>query len=291
MDAMALLNMLKTGILLTALTLLLIAIGNMLGGQTGLLIALVLAAVMNLGAYWFSDKLVLAMSGAQPISEQEAPELYAMVRRLCQRANLPMPRLYLIPEEQPNAFATGRDPHHAAVGITQGLLRLMDRQEVEGVVAHELAHIKNRDTLIMAVAATIAGAISYLAHMFYYASLFAGSRDERGGNPIAALAMLILAPIAATIIQLAISRSREYEADRVGAEIAGTPIGLANALRKLELAAQRIPMHHAEPATAHMYIVNPLSGGGLMALFSTHPPVKERIRRLEAMARQQGAIL
>ncbi|CUU11027.1 Heat shock protein. Metallo peptidase. MEROPS family M48B [Armatimonadetes bacterium GBS] len=288
---MALLNMLKTGILLTALTLLLIAIGNMLGGQTGLLIALVLAAVMNLGAYWFSDKLVLAMSGAQPISEQEAPELYAMVRRLCQRANLPMPRLYLIPEEQPNAFATGRDPHHAAVGITQGLLRLMDRQEVEGVVAHELAHIKNRDTLIMAVAATIAGAISYLAHMFYYASLFAGSRDERGGNPIAALAMLILAPIAATIIQLAISRSREYEADRVGAEIAGTPIGLANALRKLELAAQRIPMHHAEPATAHMYIVNPLSGGGLMALFSTHPPVKERIRRLEAMARQQGAIL
>ncbi|CUU35583.1 MAG: zinc metalloprotease HtpX [Fimbriimonadales bacterium] len=288
---MALLNMLKTGILLTALTLLLIAIGNMLGGQTGLLIALVLAAIMNLGAYWFSDKLVLAMSGAQPISEQEAPELYAMVRRLCQRANLPMPRLYLIPEEQPNAFATGRDPHHAAVGITQGLLRLMDRQEVEGVIAHELAHIKNRDTLIMAVAATIAGAISYLAHMFYYASLFAGSRDERGGNPIAALAMLILAPIAATIIQLAISRSREYEADRVGAEIAGTPIGLANALRKLELAAQRIPMHHAEPATAHMYIVNPLSGGGLMALFSTHPPVKERIRRLEAMARQQGAIL
>ncbi len=291
MDAMALLNMLKTGILLTALTLLLIAIGNMLGGQTGLLIALVLAAIMNLGAYWFSDKLVLAMSGAQPISEQEAPELYAMVRRLCQRANLPMPRLYLIPEEQPNAFATGRDPHHAAVGITQGLLRLMDRQEVEGVIAHELAHIKNRDTLIMAVAATIAGAISYLAHMFYYASLFAGNRDERGGNPIAALAMLILAPIAATIIQLAISRSREYEADRVGAEIAGTPIGLANALRKLELAAQRIPMHHAEPATAHMYIVNPLSGGGLMALFSTHPPVKERIRRLEAMARQQGVIL
>ncbi len=288
---MALLNLLKTGILLTALTLLLIAIGNMLGGQTGLLVALVLAAIMNLGAYWFSDKLVLAMSGAQPISEQEAPELYAMVHRLCQRANLPMPRLYLIPEEQPNAFATGRDPHHAAVGVTQGLLRLMDRQEVEGVIAHELAHIKNRDTLIMAVAATIAGAISYLAHMFYYASLFAGSRDERGGNPIAALAMLILAPIAATIIQLAISRSREYEADRVGAEIAGTPIGLANALRKLELAAQRIPMHHAEPATAHMYIVNPLSGGGLMALFSTHPPVKERIRRLEAMARQQGAIL
>lgn len=288
---MALFNLLKTGILLTALTLLLIAIGNMLGGQTGLLVALVLAAIMNLGAYWFSDKLVLAMSGAQPMSEQEAPELYAMVRQLCQRANLPMPRLYLIPEEQPNAFATGRDPHHAAVGITQGLLRLMDRREVEGVIAHELAHIKNRDTLIMAVAATIAGAISYLAHMFYYASLFGSSRDERGGNPIAALALLILAPIAATIIQLAISRSREYEADRVGAEIAGTPIGLANALRKLELAAQRIPMHHAEPATAHMYIVNPLSGGGLMALFSTHPPVKERIRRLETMARQQGAIL
>lgn len=287
---MALINLLKTGLLLTGLTLLLITIGNLLGGQTGLVVALVLAALMNLGSYWFSDKLVLAMSGAQPISEQEAPELYAMVRRLCQRANLPMPRLYLIPEEQPNAFATGRDPAHGVVAITHGLLRLMDRQEVEGVVAHELAHIKNRDTLIMAVAATIAGAISFLAHMFYYASIFAGSRDDREGNPLVGLAMVILAPIAATIIQLAISRAREYKADRVGAEIAGTPIGLANALRKLAVASERLPMEHAQPATAHMYIVNPLSGGGLMALFSTHPPVQERIRRLEAMAYQQGAI-
>lgn len=285
---MALLNLMKTGILLTGLTLLLIAIGNMLGGQTGLLIALALAGLMNLGSYWFSDKLVLAMSGAQPISEHEAPELYAMVRRLCQRANLPMPRLYLIPEEQPNAFATGRNPQNGVVGITRGLLRLMDRHEVEGVIAHELAHIKNRDTLITAVAATIAGAISYLAHMFYYASLFMGHRDDRGGSPIAGLAMLILAPIAAMIIQLAISRSREYEADRVGAEIAGTPIGLANALRKLSVSSERIPMERAEPATAHMYIVNPLSGDGLMALFSTHPPVQERIRRLDAMAQQQG---
>ncbi|MER3402018.1 MAG: zinc metalloprotease HtpX [Armatimonadota bacterium] len=283
-------NLLKTGLLLTGLTLLLITIGNLLGGQTGLVVALVLAALMNLGSYWFSDKLVLAMSGAQPISEQEVPELYAMVRRLCQRANLPMPRLYLIPEDQPNAFATGRDPAHGVVAVTHGLLRLMDRQEVEGVIAHELAHIKNRDTLIMAVAATIAGAISFLAHMFYYASIFAGSRDDRGGNPLVGLAMVILAPVAAMIIQLAISRAREYEADRVGAEIAGTPIGLANALRKLAAASERIPMEHAQPATAHMYIVNPLSGGGLMALFSTHPPVQERIRRLEAMAYQQGAI-
>jgi len=287
---MALINLLKTGLLLTGLTLLLITIGNLLGGQTGLVVALVLAALMNLGSYWFSDKLVLAMSGAQPISEQEVPELYAMVRRLCQRANLPMPRLYLIPEDQPNAFATGRDPAHGVVAVTHGLLRLMDRQEVEGVIAHELAHIKNRDTLIMAVAATIAGAISFLAHMFYYASIFAGSRDDRGGNPLVGLAMVILAPVAAMIIQLAISRAREYEADRVGAEIAGTPIGLANALRKLAAASERIPMEHAQPATAHMYIVNPLSGGGLMALFSTHPPVQERIRRLEAMAYQQGAI-
>ncbi len=276
-------NVVKTGFLLTLLTLLLVWLGNLIGGQVGLIVALIFAVLMNFGSYWFSDKLVIAMSGAQPISEAEAPELYAMVRRLAQRAGLPMPRLYLVPEAQPNAFATGRNPQHGVVAVTQGLLQMMDRQEVEGVIAHELAHIRNRDTLIMAVAATIAGAISALAHMFYYATLFFGHRDERGGNPLVALAMVILAPLTAMIIQLAISRAREYEADRIGAMIAGTPIGLANALRKLEVAAQRIPAEHAQPATAHMYIVNPLRGEGLVVLFSTHPPVQERIRRLMAM--------
>ncbi|MDM7461781.1 MAG: zinc metalloprotease HtpX [bacterium] len=279
------LNMLKTGLLLTALTLILIWIGNLLGGQTGIIVALVFAAIMNLGSYWFSDKLVVAMSGAQPLSERDAPELYQMTREMCHRANLPMPRLYLIPDMQPNAFATGRNPEKGVVAVTQGLLQLMSYEEVKGVIAHELAHIKNRDTLIMAVAATIAGAISALAHMFYYATIFFGSRDERGGSPLAALALVIIAPIAAMIVQLAISRAREYEADKTGAEIAGTPIGLVNALRKLEAAAQRIPNEHAQPATAHMYIVNPLRGGGIAALFSTHPPVQERVRRLEAMAR------
>ena len=277
-------NVLKTGLLLTALTLLLIWLGNLIGGQVGLIVALVFAALMNLGSYWYSDRLVIAMSGARPLSESEAPELYAMVRRLAQRAGLPMPRLYLVPEMQPNAFATGRDPQHGVVAVTQGLLQMMERSEVEGVIAHELAHIRNRDTLIMAVAATIAGAISALEHMFYYATLFFGHRDERSGNPLAALVLVIVAPLAAMIIQLAISRAREYEADRVGAMIAGTPMGLANALRKLELAAERIPAEHAQPATAHMYIVNPLRGGGLMAMFSTHPPVQERIRRLMAMS-------
>lgn len=277
-------NVLKTGLLLTALTLLLVWLGNLIGGQVGLIVALVFAALMNLGSYWYSDRLVIAMSGARPLSESEAPELYTMVRRLAQRAGLPMPRLYLVPEMQPNAFATGRDPQHGVVAVTQGLLQMMERSEVEGVIAHELAHIRNRDTLIMAVAATIAGAISALAHMFYYATLFFGHRDERSGNPLAALVLVIVAPLAAMIIQLAISRAREYEADRVGAMIAGTPMGLANALRKLELAAERIPAEHAQPATAHMYIVNPLRGGGLMAMFSTHPPVQERIRRLMAMS-------
>lgn len=279
------LNLLKTGLLLTGLTLLLIWIGNLIGGQVGIIVALVLAAIMNFGSYWFSDKLVVAMSGAQPLSEHEAPELYQMLREMTHRANMPMPRLYLIPEMQPNAFATGRNPQNGVVAVTQGLLQMMDYEEVKGVIAHELAHIKNRDTLIMAVAATIAGAISAVANMFYYTTLLFGSRDEDAPNPLAALALTIVAPIAATIIQLAISRAREYEADRVGAGIAGTPIGLANALRKLEAAAQRIPNMHAQPATAHMYIVNPLRGGGIMALFSTHPPVQERIRRLEAMAR------
>ncbi|MCS7208307.1 MAG: zinc metalloprotease HtpX [Fimbriimonadales bacterium] len=282
------LNMLKTGLLLTGLTLILVWLGNLLGGHVGVIVALVFAAIMNLGSYWFSDKLVIAMSGAQPLSERDAPELYRMTREMCQRANLPMPRLYLIPELQPNAFATGRNPQNGVVAVTQGLLQMMNYDEVKGVIAHELAHIKNRDTLIMAIAATIAGAISGVANLIYYSTLLFGGRDEEGNSSplslLGALALTIVAPFAAMIVQLAISRAREYEADKTGAEIAGTPIGLANALRKLEAAAHQIPNAHAQPATAHMYIVNPLRGGGVMALFSTHPPVQERIRRLEAMA-------
>ncbi|MCS6923742.1 MAG: M48 family metalloprotease, partial [Fimbriimonadales bacterium] len=208
------LNMLKTGLLLTGLTLILIGIGNLIGGQAGIIVALVLAAIMNLGSYWFSDKLVVAMSGAQPLSEREAPELYQMLREMTHRANMPMPRLYLIPDMQPNAFATGRNPQNGVVAVTQGLLQMMDYEEVKGVIAHELAHIKNRDTLIMAVAATIAGAISAVANMFYYTTLLFGSRDEDAPNPLAALALAIVAPFAAMIVQLAISRAREYEADR-----------------------------------------------------------------------------
>ncbi|MCS7273596.1 MAG: zinc metalloprotease HtpX [Fimbriimonadales bacterium] len=281
------LNMFKTGLLLAGLTALLLWLGNLLGGQAGLLIALVLAAILNFGSYWFSDKLVLAVSGAQPLSEHEAPELYQMLREMTRRANMPMPKLYLVPDPQPNAFATGRNPQNGVVAVTQGLLQLMNYEEVKGVIAHELAHIKNRDTLIMAVAATIAGAISFLAEMLYYKTLFFGGSDdeESAPNPIGAFAMLFLAPLAAMIIQLAISRAREYEADRVGAEIAGTPLGLASALRKLEAAVHQIPNFHARPSTAHLYIVNPLRGDWLMTLFSTHPPVHERIRRLEAMAR------
>jgi heat shock protein HtpX len=220
------LNMLKTGLLLTGLTLILMWIGNLLGGQTGIIIALAFAAIMNLGSYWFSDRLVIAMTGAQPLSEQEAPQLYQMLREMTHRANMPMPRLYLIPEMQPNAFATGRDPQHGVVAVTQGLLQMMNYDEVKGVIAHELAHIKNRDTLIMAVAATIAGAISALAHMVYYATIFFGSRDERGGNPLAALALVIIAPIAAMIVQMAISRAREYEADQGRRGDCGHAVGL-----------------------------------------------------------------
>lgn len=277
-------NVLKTGLLLAALTMLFVWIGNLVGGQGGMVIALLIAMVMNLGAYWFSDKLVLAMYGAQPVEEQEAPELYAMVRRLCARAGLPMPRLYLLPELQPNAFATGRDPHHAAVAVTQGLLQLMEREEIEGVIAHELAHIKNRDTLTMAIVATLAGAIMVLVDMLRWAMIFGGSRDERGGHPLVYLAMIIVAPLAALLIHLAISRAREFEADRIGAGIAGTPIGLANALLKLEAASQQVPMQQGSPTTAHLFIVNPLSGQALMSLFSTHPPIEERVRRLREMA-------
>src|SRR5262245_12921785 len=281
-------NLIKTGVLLAALTCLVVLIGGAVGGQQGMLIAFVLAIAMNFGSYWFSDKIVLSMYGAQPITESQAPELYGMVRRLTTKAGLPMPRLYVIPGDTPNAFATGRSPEHAAVAVTEGITRILDDEELEGVLAHELSHVKNRDTLTMTIAATLAGVITYLAHMAQWAAMFGGARrdDEEGssgGGVIGAVAMAILAPIAAMLIQMAISRAREFEADATGARLVGRPWGLAKALEKLEMASKMAPMP-ATPATAHMFIVNPLTGEGLMALFSTHPPVQERIARLRAMA-------
>jgi heat shock protein HtpX len=239
---------------------------------------------MNFFAYFFSHKIVLAMYGAKEVTEAEAPELYKIVRRLAQRAGLPMPKVYIIQSEQPNAFATGRSPKHGVVAVTTGIMRILSREELEGVIGHELAHIKHRDILISTIAATIAGAISYLAQMAMWASIFGRSDDEDSGHPIVSLLMMIIAPIIAMIIQLAISRAREYSADEGGAKIAGNPLYLANALRKLHYASQAIPME-ANPGTAHLFIVNPLSGRSLIKLLSTHPPIEERIERLEAMAK------
>jgi heat shock protein HtpX len=274
-------NIFKTAALMTGLTLVLLWAGNAFGGQSGMTIALILALGMNAFSYWFSDKIVLKMYRAQEVSKAEAPELYEMVRRLARKADLPMPRLYIINQPQPNAFATGRNPDHAAVAVTTGIMRMLSADELEGVVAHELAHVKHRDILIGTVAATIAGAISYLAHIAQWAMIF-GGRDDDDGNPLVAIVMMIVAPIAAMLIQMAISRSREYAADAGGAKIEGNPRHLASALRKLQSASQQIPMK-AEPATAHMFIVNPLSGGGFAKWFSTHPPMEERIARLESM--------
>jgi heat shock protein HtpX len=274
-------NRIKTTILLTILTVMLILFGNLIAGQDGMIFALIFAGMMNLGAYWFSDKIVLALYRAQEIPESEAPMLHRVVDRLAMKAGIPKPKVYYIPSPAPNAFATGRNPQHAAVAVTDGLLRLLNEDELEGVLAHELSHVKNRDTLISAIAATIAGAIVMLANMAKWALIFGGSHrsDDRDSNPIGVLALAILAPLAATIVQLAISRSREYLADASGARIAGTPMGLVNALRKLEGASKRIPLD-ANPATAHMFIVNPLSGRSFLTLFSTHPPIEERIERL-----------
>jgi heat shock protein HtpX len=278
-------NMFKTAVLLALLTAMLVLIGGAIGGQSGMLVAFVLALVMNFASYWFSDKIVLAMYRAQPIDEAQAPRLYAIVRRLATRAGIPMPRVYLIPVDTPNAFATGRNPQHAAIAVTEGIMRILDEDELEGVLAHELAHVKNRDVLISTIAATLAGAITYLAHMAQWAALFGGHRgdDEEGGsNPIAALLMAVLAPIAAMLVQMAVSRSREYQADATGARLAGRTWGLAKALEKLHVASQVAPMN-ASPATAHLFIVNPLSGRALMNLFSTHPPLEDRVARLRTM--------
>ena len=280
-------NYMKTALLLAALTGFFLVVGYMLGGQTGLILALVVALGMNLFAYWNSDKMVLRMAHAREVGPQEAPELYGIVEQLAQRAGLPTPRVYVIDEDQPNAFATGRNPEHAAVAVNTGLLRHLSREEVTGVLAHELAHVKNRDTLTMTVAATLSGAIGMLAT---FGGLMGGGRDENGRplmNPIVAIAAMILAPLAASLVQMAISRSREYEADREGAAIAGNPLWLASALQRLHEGTQAIPNATAEanPATAHLYIDNPLSGGGMRSLFSTHPSMEDRIARLHAMAR------
>jgi heat shock protein HtpX len=277
-------NTLKTTFLMALLTVLLVTIGASLGGQGGMMMAFIFALVMNGVSYWFSDKIVLRMYGAKEISTDKAPTLHRIIRDLTLRAQMPMPKLYLIPQEAPNAFATGRDEKHAAVAVTEGILRILDEPELRGVLAHELSHIKNRDILVGTIAATMAGAISMLANMAHWGMIFGGrSSDNReGGHPIVALLMIIIAPLAAMLVQMAISRSREYGADETGAAISGDPQSLANALRKLERGAERIPME-ANPATAHMFIVNPLTGGGLMTLFSTHPPMQERIRRLEGM--------
>ncbi|MDP3098520.1 MAG: zinc metalloprotease HtpX [Syntrophales bacterium] len=279
-------NTIKTGLLLGALTGLLMLIGGWFGGQQGVVIAFIFAMVMNFGSYWFSDKIVLRMYNAQAVSENEAPELYATVKNLALKASMPMPRVYIIPGDTPNAFATGRNEQHAVIAVTEGILRILGRDELEGVIAHELTHIRNRDILIGSIAATLAGAIVMLAHMAQWAAMFGGASrddDEGGGSNIVGLILMaVLAPIAASLIQMAISRSREYLADAGGAKISGKPYGLAGALEKLSRASQTIPME-ANPSTAHMFIVNPLTGRSLMNLFSTHPPIDERIARLRSM--------
>ena len=276
-------NTIKTTLLLGLLTGLLMAFGSMLGGSQGMVIAFVFAALTNVGAFWFSDRVVLGMYGARPLEMTEAPDLYRIVHNLAMRAEIPTPRLYLVPNPSPNAFATGRSPQHAALAVTEGLLRTMSGAELEGVLAHEMGHIRNRDTLISTIAATLAGVIMMVANMLRFTAMFGGWHrdDEEGGGIVGLLAMTILAPLAAMLIQLAISRSREFQADASGAEFAGSPLGLASALEKLERTSESVPLA-ANPQTAHLFIVNPLAGGGFARLFATHPPIEERVRRLRA---------
>ncbi|MGC8768947.1 zinc metalloprotease HtpX [Calditerrivibrio sp.] len=281
-------NGLKTALLMTLLTILFLFIGKMIGGQNGMVIALIIALGMNFFSYWFSDKIVLSMYGAKEVTEAEAPNLYNIVRRVATRAGIPMPKVYIMQNPTPNAFATGRNPDHAAVAVTTGILQLLDSEELEGVIAHEIAHISNRDILIGTIAATFAAAIMFLADMARWAMIFGGSRhdDEDGGSPfsaIAAIVAMIIAPLAATLIQMAISRSREYLADETGAKYCGKPLALASALKKIAYGNEMMPMD-AKPATAHMFIMNPLSGNSILHLFSTHPPIEKRIERLQAMA-------
>ena len=280
-------NRLKTIILLASLTALVMWAGQALGGKAGLWFALAVAAAMNLGAYWFADKLVLRMYHAREVTPAESPDLYAMVRELSIRADLPMPRVYLIPEDAPNAFATGRNPRNGVVAVTEGLLRMLDRREVAAVIAHELGHIKHRDTLVMSVAATLAGALSMLANAAMWGSLFGAqqaSDEEEGAHPLAGLLGVLVAPLAATLVQMSISRAREFLADEAAARYTGAPLALASALRKIEAWSQRIPMESGSPATAHLFIHNPFSAEGLASLFSTHPPTEQRVARLMAMA-------
>lgn len=283
-------NQVRTALLLGVMTVFILLIGQMLGGRQGMFMALILAGLMNFGSYWFSDKIVLRMYRAKEVTPEQAPDLYEMVHTLSKRAGLPMPKVYIIPKESPNAFATGRNPEHAVVAVTEGLLRIMDREEVMGVLAHELAHVKNRDILIGSIAATMAGAIMFLATMARWSAIFGGGHgnDEEGGlGTFGLIVMSILAPLGAMIIQMAISRSREYLADGTGARYAQNPDGLARALEKLGAYSRKIPLD-ASPSTAHMFIVNPLSGGGLMSLFSTHPPLEQRIARLKGQPPRGG---
>jgi heat shock protein HtpX len=278
-------NAIKTTFLLAFLTVILLFAGAAMGGRGGATVALIFAGVMNFGAYWFSDKIVLRMYKAREVSESEAPQLCTIVRDLAMKAKLPMPKVYLMNNHTPNAFATGRNPNHAVIAITTGITNVLSKEELAGVIGHELAHVQNRDILVSTIAAAIAGAISYLAYMAQWAMMFGGGRRDKrgGGHPLVLILMMIVAPLAAMIVHMAISRTREYGADKGGAAICGNPIHLADALRKLEGANRRLPMANAKEATAHMFIVNPLRGGGMMKWFSTHPPIAERVKRLEAM--------
>jgi len=276
-------NTMKTGFLLVLLTVLFVAIGSYVGGQGGMVMAFAIAVLMNAGAYWFSDRIVLRMYRAREVSEAEAPDLHAIVHRLATAAGVPMPKVYILPSESPNAFATGRNPQHAAVAVTQGIMRILTRDELEGVLAHEMAHVKNRDILIGTIAATLAGAVMMLARFAQFAAIFGGGRDrDEGGGAFGLIAMAILAPIGAMLVQMAVSRSREYQADASGARFCGRPESLARALEKIAGASRRAPLE-ASPATAHMFIMSPLSGKGMASLFSTHPPVEKRVERLHAM--------
>ncbi|MGE5845437.1 MAG: zinc metalloprotease HtpX [Ignavibacteria bacterium] len=276
-------NMLKTVFLMTAMMILFLLVGYLLGGSTGMTIAFIFSLIMNFGTYWFSDKIVLSIYKAKEVNRETAPRLYTLVEELASRANLPMPRVYVIEDATPNAFATGRNPQNAAVAATTGILRILDSNETAGVIAHELSHVKNRDILTGTIAATLVGTITYIAQMAGWALMFGRNDDDDSGG-FSSLALLIVAPVAATLLQLAISRAREYSADEGGAEISGKPLSLASALAKLQAANKQKPLRSAAPATAHMFIVNPLSGSSIMKIFSTHPPVEERIKRLQEIA-------